>query len=85
MYRVPKLKLLVEKQYVYDFKDQDGYLKLIHEPYPGYPGYSKADIVEIRELESYVDLPIMSETLEKELVSADLVEIENVLYLNLTA
>ena len=82
MYRVPKLKLLVEKQYVYDFKDQDGFLKLIHEPYPG---YNKADTVEVRELESYVDLPIMSETLEKELISADLVEIENVLYLNLTA
>lgn len=52
--------LMVGKEAVWDYKDQNGELRLIHDPSLG---ESDDDIVRVKELNSkvYLDLPIVSE------------------------
>jgi hypothetical protein len=49
---------MVGKEAVWDYKDQNGELRLIHDPKLG---ESDDDIVRVKEIKEYMDLSIVSE------------------------
>lgn len=56
------IKIRVEKDFVWDYKDQNGELRLIHEPIKG---LRDSEYVTFKELQGYWDLDIVSETVDK--------------------
>lgn len=62
-----KLNLFVNDQKVWDYKVQNGELRLIHEPVEGSDKYDQVNLAELKKgltLEE-AECPVVSETLEK--------------------
>lgn len=62
-----KADVFVNDDRVWDYKDLDGELKLIHEQTPGSDKYESVKLIELKE---FLDLEVKSESLEEKPVTA---------------
>lgn len=71
--------VLVDGQVVWDYKDQDGEMRLIHEPYKG----CEDELVTVKELEYGFDMPVYSEDTLLPPKGVELVEFSGITCINL--
>lgn len=74
-------RMLVNEEPVWDYKDQDGELRLIHEPVEGSKDYG---FVYLAELAEFGDLVVKSETKEGDVTGYELVRQGKVYKLNIS-
>lgn len=72
--------VLIDGQVVWDYKELNGEIRLIHDPYPG----CEKELVEFKDIEDLgLDLPVVSETSGETFKGIDVVELNGITCFNL--